>query len=189
MAPRRSVAKAEDVGASPSTAGDGAAAPSLSDSLTQIGQQVSAALASWPAEGEALKELMLAEAEALLQPESNAPLGSVRLSRAVLSLLESELEVETLSDFLKNTTEEWPEERKDVLWESLVDVVEVLDETKEDCDDLMKVLEGMQVDRSGTATKAETGQKIAQKGMDVIKSLLVRVQSSSLADSASKAAY
>lgn len=164
MAPRRSTAKAGTTAGASKTVELDDAKPALSNDLSGLVQQVSDTLGSWPEQSGSLRQVISKEVDAL-QSNVDAKLFSARLSQAVLTVLESNIEVEPLSAFLKELVEGWNEDRQDVLWESLVDVVEVLEESKEDCDDLIKVPEGMDVD--GGSNKG------GPKGIELLKSLLV----------------
>jgi hypothetical protein len=61
----------------------------------------------------------------------------------------------------------WEDERKEILWEALVDATTVLVEGQEDVAELNKA-EGMEVDE-----QTESVQSAGEKGVQIVKSLLV----------------
>ena len=100
MAPRRSASRA-GAAASGSTNGQDVPAPSMSGDLVELGQRVAATLESWPTDSPKLHELVTGEVEAL-QASVDTKLHSARLSQVVLTLLESQLDVGSLSTLLKS---------------------------------------------------------------------------------------
>jgi hypothetical protein len=175
MAPRRSVDNASMAVPAESTSSHSGSSGSalFSDSLSKIEQQVSALTVGWPQERQVVQELLTAEVQAVNSGAASA-LQSSRLSQVVLGLLDSGVQVDDLAQCLQETVAEWDQERRDILWECLVDVVEVLEESKEDCEDFLRVSEGMEVDGGVGKSPSVLGiRSSGQRGMDLIKSLLV----------------
>lgn len=155
MAPRRSqaatVAQNEGSSSAPLQAG------LETDRLTQ-------GLVSWNTDGqETVKQILSTQTDS-----ENAAVSTIPLSNTLIKVLESDIGVEDITKCLQTVTESWETERKDVLWEALVDSVVVLSEAKEDSKDL-KPTEGMEVD-------GQTSLHPADKGIQIIKSLLVSLR-------------
>lgn len=103
-----------------------------------------------------------------LENRTESSLSSFPLSAALLSIITSSLDPAQISSVISFTLEGYEAESRDnhadVLGEALVDVVEMMEEEKEDCEDLRKS-EGMDVDEP----KIVAGSKSLQ----VLKLLLV----------------
>lgn len=138
--------------------------------LADLRSQVASALSSWDADQQSLKTVLANRAEEA-SSSKGADLSSLPLSYVFIQVLESGIEAEPLAEFLKGLVDGWEEGKQELLWETMVDVVEVLDESREDCDDLLKAEEGMEVD--GQVNKGKSAG--AQKGIEVVKLLLVSI--------------
>lgn len=151
------------------------AAPQVSEPVTVavlppvdgVRSAVEAAVSTWDTGGQDnLRETLSSQLSLL---DSNAtPLAALPLSQALTSLLSSAISSDALVRFLSTFLEGLDDRQKDELSETLVDVVEVLESEREDCEDFVPA-NGMEVDGNG-AKPAYPGQK----GMEVVKALLVR---------------
>jgi hypothetical protein len=152
MPPRRSRANgASEEGASTSS---GLQVELESDRLAQ-------GLASWDTDGrQIVKDILVGQTSQDLVSASTIP-----LSNTLIGLLQSKATLEEVTEVLGGLAESLEEERKESLWEALVDAITVLVDDRDDCTDLVKQA-GMDVD--GQAVEAP-----GAKGIKVVKSLLV----------------
>jgi hypothetical protein len=152
MPPRRSRANgASEEGASTSSA---LQVELESDRLAQ-------GLASWDTDGrQIVKDILVGQTSQDLVTASTIP-----LSNTLIGLLQSKATPDEVTEVLSGLAESLEEERKESLWEALVDAITVLVDDRDDCTDLVKQ-EGMDVD--GQATDAP-----GAKGIKIVKSLLV----------------
>lgn len=157
MAPRRSQAAAVDQNEGPSSA---SLLPELeTDRLSQ-------GLATWASDGqEAVKQILSSQTGSDVTSTLTIP-----ISNTLIKILQSEVGSEDVVKCLQEATEPWVSERKNVLWEALVDSVAVLSEGKDDARDLNTAggADGMEVD-------GQAGLHVADKGIQVVKLLLVSV--------------
>lgn len=125
------------------------------------GDRLSNALASWETDGqETLKQILLAQTESDLTAASTIPVTST-----IVSLLQAPVGIESVASLVVALTEGWEEERKEVLWDALVDAVAVLSEVADDSRDL-KQDPSMEVDGQQPVPAGE-------RGVQLLKSLLV----------------
>ena len=141
--------------------------PNLAD---DVSQQILDAIAKWESTGQdILREIFASRIDQL----HSHPLASIPLSYAFVCTLESELEAQQLatllSSLIEGFAEDDKEEKTELVGEALVDVVEVLDEEKEDFGD--QDSGAMEVDEDGIKWKGR------EKGLEVIKLLLVSSRS------------
>lgn len=152
MAPRRSHAATVAQNEGPSSA------PLLSELETD---RLTQGLASWTTDGqEAVKQILSSQTDSDVVSASTIP-----ISNTLIKIIESDIGAEEIVKCLQGVTELWDTERKDVLWEALVDSVAVLSESRDDSRDL-NTPEGMEVD-------SQAVPQAADKGIQIIKSLLV----------------
>ena len=136
--------------------------PSLVD---DVSQQISESISQWGSNGQdILREIFASRIDQL----QSHPLASIPLSYAFATTLESELEAQQLatllSSLIEGFAEDVKEEKVELVGEALVDVVEVLDEEKEDFDQERGAMEEDEVGKRWKGHK---------KGLEVIKLLLV----------------
>jgi len=165
MPPRRGQRKSVST-----TSASGSQVPQIED----VSQQISDAVSEWDSKGHnALLELLVFRVDA----SSSTTLSSVPLSHVFASLLASGLDPSALAILLSSLIEGFPEdvreERTEMLGEALADVIEVMEEDKEDRDDLGKEDGEMEVDDEGKKWKG------GEKGLEVFKLLLVSFSSRS----------
>jgi hypothetical protein len=128
---------------------------------------VEAAVSTWDSGGQDnLRETLSSQLSPL--DSNSTPLAALPLSQALSSLLSSTISSDALVPFLSTFLEGLDDRQKDELSETLVDVVEVLESEKEDCEDFEQA-NGMEVDGEGAKPTSP-----GQKGMEVVKALLVR---------------
>ncbi|WWD16138.1 hypothetical protein CI109_100563 [Kwoniella shandongensis] len=164
MAPKRAKPKqflpAADV---PATAALTLASTSTSPFLSsEVGPQVSGALQQWTEGGQAtLRQLITSQIDQVVSTSST--LAAVPLSHTLIELFSSSsLEVSTIVDFLTTVIGGLDEERVATFGEILVDVVEVMEEEKEDSAEDQKNGEG----------DAKMEEQAVRHGLPVIKLLL-----------------
>jgi hypothetical protein len=151
------------------------AAPPVSDPVAVavlppvdgVRSAVEAAVSTWDTGGQDNLRETLSSQLSLLDSNST-PLAGFPLSQTLTGLLSSTISSDALVPFLSNFVESLDHRQKDELSETLVDVVEVLESEREDCEDLAQA-NGMHVDGDG-----EKPTYPGQKGMEVVKALLVR---------------
>lgn len=147
----------------PSAAAVNGTATGLSSSST--GQQLDLAsdrlaqgIATWDTEGQQqVKEILSAQTVLEASLASTIP-----LSNSLIGLLQSSVPASGLTECFVGLVEDWEDERKETLWEALVDAVNVLVDSQEDKPESMQV-EG----------QAEAVQLPGDKGIEIVKSLLV----------------
>lgn len=128
--------------------------------------RLSTAFASWEAGGQDIVEQILSA-----QTDSDlATASTVPVTNTIISMIRSEVGIEGVARHLAALSEAWEAQRKEVLWEALVDAVAVLSEDLEDSRDLRPQTD-MEIDGQQTLHPGE-------KGVQVIKSLLVRFERS-----------
>ncbi|RSH93955.1 hypothetical protein EHS25_006608 [Saitozyma podzolica] len=126
---------------------------------------VEAAVSTWDSGGQDnLRETLSSQLSPL--DSNSTPLAALPLSQALSSLLSSTISSDALVPFLSTFLEGLDDRQKDELSETLVDVVEVLESEKEDCEDFEQA-NGMEVDGEGAKPTSP-----GQKGMEVVKALL-----------------
>lgn len=139
---------------------------STSSAAAQIGldsERLSQSLANWDTEGQhQVQETLSAQTAQDVSITSIIP-----LSHTLIGLLQSEQPGSSVQEFLVSLVDGWEDERKEILWEALVDAITVLVEGQEDVAELNKV-EGMEVDG-----QTESVQSAGEKGVQIVKSLLV----------------
>ena len=124
-------------------------------------ERLAQGLATWATDGrQIVKDILVGQTSQDLVAASTIP-----LSNTLIGLLQSKATPEEVTEVLNGLAESLDEERKESLWEALVDAVVVLVEDRDDCPDLVKQ-EGMDVD--GQAVEAP-----GAKGVKIVKSLLV----------------
>lgn len=163
MAPRRSQAATGAVN-------EGSSSALLHPDLAI--DRLSSALSSWNTDGQDIVKQVLSNQTG----SETVSASTIPISNSLIKILQSEIGVEEVTNCLQAVTESWETERKDVLWEALVDSVAVLSEAKDDSRDLKPTGEGMEVDD-------QTSLHAADKGIQVIKSLLVSFASFQRPDS------
>lgn len=118
-------------------------------------------IATWDAEGQQqIKEILFAQSELEASLASTIP-----LSNTIIALLQSSIPAPSLTEWFKSVVEELEDGRKEILWESLVDVVNVLVDSQEDKPESMEV-EG----------QADAPQLPGDRGVEIIRSLLVSLK-------------
>ena len=150
---------------------DGPSASSASapqNPVEEVSQQISEAITQWDSTGQdVVRELLSSRLDGL----RSTPLSSVVLSHALSQLLSSALDPQSLatlfSSLIDGFSDDVKEERTELLGEALVDVIEVMEEVKEDADD---ATEGEGLTDVDQATKQWRG---GEKGLEVVKLLLV----------------
>lgn len=165
MPPRKSGARSSAttadaaVGGTTSVTVDNAQLPSLDG----IDSAVTSALESWDADGQdALRATLVAGSETETLESSSA---SVLQTQAVLRLFQSSLNADQLVAFLGSCLESLASgDQRDAFGEVIVDVVEVLEQERDDLAEARKE-QGMDVD--------EQGPQAGVKGMEVVKALIV----------------
>ncbi|KAL7424172.1 THO2 plays a role in transcriptional elongation [Cryptotrichosporon argae] len=160
MPPRKSKAKA----AQPVVVSASADAADLLDDAATIGR-VEAAIARWNEGG---KDDVATHLKSLVETASSTSLSTIPLSHVLLSLFTSPLEQQSLVDLFTATLSgnALGEDALSMFAETLVDLVEVLEESREDCEDIKPSSEGMDVDG------AEAAPLPAAKAMGVVKALM-----------------
>lgn len=152
MAPRRSQAASN-------AQTEGSSSTSLHAELDT--DRLNEAISKWSTDGqEIVKQILSSQADVEVASASTIPISST-----LIRLIQSEVALDGLAECLTAVSESWDPEKKDVLWEALVDAVAVLSEDKEDSREI-KSGEVMEVD----------GQQVTHpgdKGVQVIKALLV----------------
>jgi hypothetical protein len=132
-------------------------------SIDGIVPAVEAAIASWDRDGQSSLRGLLSS---LLEPLATTPLAALPIGNALVSLLSSALSTEAVTAFLSSFLEGLEERQTGEFGEVLVDVVEVLESEREDCEELTK-REGMELD-------SDMPLSGGQKGLEILKLLLVR---------------
>jgi hypothetical protein len=139
---------------------------STSSAAAQMGldsERLSQSLANWDTEGQERVQEILSTQTA--QDESIT--STIPLSNTLIDLLQSDQTGSSVQEFLVSLVDGWEDERKEILWEALVDATTVLVEGQEDVAELNKA-EGMEVDE-----QTESVQSAGEKGVQIVKSLLV----------------
>lgn len=136
--------------------------------VEDVSEQISEAVSQWESSGQdALRNLFLTRIDTL----HSSPLSSITLSHALFGLLASDLEPQELADLLSSLiggfAEDVKEERTELLGEALVDVIEIIEQEREDGEDVRPEESGMEVDGEGKKWKG------AEKGLEVLQLLLV----------------
>ena len=149
-----------------------ALAPSTSASrisvVGDIDQAISEAISQWDSSGPDTVRTLLASQSG----HSHAsPFLTISLTHALACLVTSELEPEALATLLSSLIEGFSEDvregQTEMVGEALVDVIEVLEEEREDHTDLSPHKVSMEVDGEGKKSKD------GEKGLEVLKLLLV----------------
>ncbi|WWD09899.1 hypothetical protein V865_008028 [Kwoniella europaea PYCC6329] len=159
MPPRRGSRKSNASGAN-----DTSASSSQEILPHDVGTQISDALASWTSGGEdTVKQLI--DDQLQRASSSSTTLDSIPLSNTFVGLFSSELEPGVLADFITKVIEELDENQVEVLGEALMDVVEMLEQEREDREEEKKPNEDTEM------AEAEEKPKISS-GLPVVKLLL-----------------
>jgi hypothetical protein len=137
---------------------------SSSSSVQQMdlaSERLAQGIATWDVEGQQqIKKILF------VQSELEASLAStIPLSNTMIALLQSSIPAPRLTEWFKSVVEELEDERKEILWEALVDAVSVLADSQEDMPDSMEV-EGQD----------DAAQLPGDKGVEIIRSLLVSLK-------------
>ncbi|OCF36409.1 hypothetical protein I316_01658 [Kwoniella heveanensis BCC8398] len=180
MPPRKGARKST---VASSSAAAGAAAEvdvaSASGSQTQlqllttfdIGPKVEEAIRQWTEGGDsAIRDLIKSNLE-LAVSSSSSTLSTIPLSHIFVTLLSSELEVASIADILIDLLDELDDSHVEVLGEALVDVVEVMEQEKED----VSVDKETNANADQDTQMAEAGEESKPKvssGLPVLKHLL-----------------
>lgn len=164
MPPRKSSRISGSASASTSTS---ASTPSISASLRPIADQVESAIQNWESGGSNSIRAALVQH---VKDESASPATALVVAQIWISILNASLTVEQIAAFFVACKEECKEEEfQGRLEEGLVDVVEVLEEEREDVEEVTK--NGN--DAMDVGVDEEMPVKGGQKGLEVIKRLLV----------------
>lgn len=147
------------------------AAPSVSTSSDpsrsthDIDSAVTSALGSWDDDGQKILRTTIAAVDDTWSEKHDTSRTTVLQTQAVLRLLQSSLTADQLAEFFGSCLESLaPDDRRDAFGEVVVDVVEVLEQEREDLAEARKE-QGMEVD--------EQGSEAGIKGMEVVKALVV----------------
>lgn len=149
-----------------------------SGTLRPIADQVESAVQNWESEGSNSIRTTLVQH---VKDESAIPATALAVAQIWISILCSSLTIEQIAAFFVACKEECEEEDlQGRLEEGLVDVVEVLEEEREDIEEVTQNENGaMDVDvNEGMPVKG------GQKGLEVIKRLLVSFPFNSLSEGA-----
>ena len=142
--------------------------------VTDVGSAVDEALLTWVEGGSDKVQQLLAS---LLDQATSTPLSSIPLSHCFVKILESDLTPaqvhEVCSALIDSFEEERKQEQVSSFAEALVDIVEVLEESKEDVTEPQA--QAQTQDRRQDQMEVDT-QVLGpgQKGVEVIKLLMVR---------------